>query len=124
MFPRAELGDINPYSAPWQSAGEYWEQVRKQLEERGYYICWDAAKLKRRLMDLVKFKENPVWKEMGGGRQIANNKFQLNVSDLIRLAAPLEKVMGLKEDVRKDKEEKTAAKRKVEEEERDRGLTI
>ncbi|KAG0633306.1 hypothetical protein HOY80DRAFT_1064388 [Tuber brumale] len=61
---------------------------------------------------------------MGGGRQIANNKFQLNECDLIRLAAPLENVMGLKENARKDKEEETTVKRKVEEEERDRGLTI
>ena len=118
------VSDINPYSAPRGSTGEYWEQVKTQLEEKGYYLGWDVERLKRRLVDMVKVKENPTWKRIGGERQIADNKFQRNESDLIRLAALLEKVMGLKEDAKKDKEDKTIAKRKAEEEERGRGLAL
>ncbi|PWW77864.1 hypothetical protein C7212DRAFT_313323, partial [Tuber magnatum] len=59
------VSDINPYSAPHGSTGKYWEQARKQLEQEGYYLGWDVERLKRRLVDLVKFKENPTWKSIG-----------------------------------------------------------
>ncbi|PWW78455.1 hypothetical protein C7212DRAFT_315826, partial [Tuber magnatum] len=59
------VSDINPYSAHHRSTGEYWEQARKQLEQEGYYQGWDVERLKRRLVDLVKFKENPTWKRIG-----------------------------------------------------------
>jgi len=94
------------------------------LEQGGYYVGWDTEKLKRRLVDLVKFKESPTWKVVGGERRIAENKFRLKEEDLIGLAALLEKVVGLREDAKKDKEEKTQAKRKREDEERERGLAI
>ena len=62
------VSEINPYTAPRGAVAEYWEQVQKQLEQGGYYVGWDTEKLKRRLVDLVKFKESPTWKVVGGER--------------------------------------------------------
>lgn len=115
------VSKINLYTAPRGAIAVYWEQVRKQLEQEGYYVGWDTDKLKRRLVHLVKFKESPTWKVVGGEHRIAENKFRLKEGDLIGLAAVLEKVVGLKEDAKKDKEKKTQAKRKREDEERERG---
>ena len=118
------VSEINPYTPPRGAVAEYWEQVRKQLEQGGYYVGRDTDKLKRRLVDLVKFKESPTWKVGGGECRIAENKFRLKERNLIGLAALLEKVVGQREDAKKKKEEKTQAKRKREDEEREQGLAI
>ena len=83
------------------------------MEQGRYYVDWNTDKLKRRLVDLVKFKESPTWKVVGGERRIAENKFRLKEGDFVELAALLEKVAGLREeDAKNDKQEKTQAKRK------------
>ena len=108
------VSEINPYTAPRGAVAEYREQVQKQLEQGGYYVGWDTEKLKRRLVDLMKFKKSPTWKVVGGEHRIAENKFLFKEGDLIGLVALLEKVVVLREDAEKDKEEKTQAKRKRE----------
>jgi exonuclease VII large subunit len=120
------VSDINPYAAAHGHIGKEWEKVRVRLEAEGYFRGWTVQRLQTRLKDLVRFKEKAQWLEWPNGQRVLDpkNKFGLDANGLTLLAAPLEKVEHLREEARRQREEKTGTKRKAEDEALQRALQI
>ncbi|KAF8242738.1 hypothetical protein K440DRAFT_616009 [Wilcoxina mikolae CBS 423.85] len=100
---------FNPYKARHGQGKAAWEEVATELRNRGYFHDRDGEYIKRRMVDLIKFKESPGWKPgiegHEGERILGSNKFGITAESLISLVAPLEKVAHLREEALQRKDE-------------------
>jgi hypothetical protein len=95
--------DVDPWNAARGGIGKAWEEVKKRVQSRG--VCTERGVdwIKRRVTELIEFKESPNWSALqhqGEGESatvLGDNKYGITAQSIISLAAPLEKCAHLKE---------------------------
>jgi hypothetical protein len=122
------VSDLNPWGVAHREVNAQWRKVLERLHEEGYFhnlTNSDAhiEKLKRRVKELIQFKESPKWKTIGGEKVLADNKFNLDRDSLVLLASHLEKVAHLRDNKEKTKQQ-NAVKRKEQDECQKRGIAM
>jgi hypothetical protein len=117
--------DINPYAAPHGQVTKACEEVQVRLETEGFCQGWKVARIQNTVTDLVELKEKATWTEWPDGQRVlVENRFPLDANGLTLLAAPLEKVQHLREEAQQQRQEKTGAKRRAEEQAEQRSHLI